>query len=43
MIGNVLLVDGVVTCAAHGPMELQADSVWRCSDTDCGAAAIYAS
>jgi hypothetical protein len=41
MIGNVLLGGGVVSCAAHGPMELRDDSVWSCLDADCGAQAIY--
>jgi len=41
MIGNVLLEAGVVTCAAHGPMELDG-SVWRCLEPNCGAQALYA-
>ena len=41
MIGNVVLVAGVVTCAAHGPMTLT-DGIWVCEDPNCGARAIYA-
>jgi hypothetical protein len=42
MIGNVVLDQGVVTCAAHGAMTLQKSGVWHCEDPNCGAQAIFA-